>query len=151
MKSILNNAMVFSATMHNGQFDRAGMPYLMHCLKVMYYTKSEDEEVLSIAVLHDVIEDTKATWEDLRKIGMTDRVIRGVECLTKMPGESYEEYKEKVKSNPDAIKVKKADLLHNSDIRRLKNKEVTEKDIARVKRYHEFYVELEAHEQKEDD
>lgn len=140
---IISAAITFATERHAGQFDKAGMPYILHCLKVMHYTKTEDEELMSIAVLHDVIEDqkfTRATYQDLRAIGMTERVIDGVRCLTKVPGETYEEYKEKVKSNVDARKVKKSDLRHNSDIRRLKG--VTDKDIARITDYQKFYMEL---------
>ena len=61
-------------------------------------------------------------------------------ALTKIPGESIAEYKAKVKSNPDAIIVKMADLRHNADVRRLKG--VTEKDLARMKYYQKFYQEL---------
>ena len=73
---------------------------------------------------------------------MSDRVITGVRALTKMPGETHDEYKQRVVANKDSIKVKKCDLRHNSDIRRLKG--ITEKDIARTAGYHIFYVELDA-------
>jgi hypothetical protein len=59
-----------------------------------------------------------------------------------MPGESYDQYKERVFANPDAMKVKMADLRHNTDIRRLKG--VTEKDIIRMEKYNRFYLELQA-------
>lgn len=144
---VFSNALKFAVEKHHGQFDRGGNPYITHSLKVCHYTKSEDEELLAIAVLHDVIEDTDATYQDLRDIGMTERVIEGVRCLTKVPGESYDEYKEKVKRNPDSRKVKKGDLRHNSDIRRLKG--VTDKDIARTARYHQFYVELQVADNEE--
>ena len=106
----------------------------------MHYTKSDDLEVLSIAALHDVVEDCGITYTELRERGFSERVIDGVRCLTKIPGESEEEYKQKVKSNPDAVVVKMADLRHNSDIRRLKG--VTDKDIKRTVKYHQFYLEL---------
>lgn len=138
---LLNNAIVFAATHHDGQLDRGGRPYILHPLAVMQNVGG-DEERMAIAVLHDVIEDTKATYADLRAIGMTNRVINGVQALTKLPGQTYEEYKEQVKSNTDAVAVKKEDLRHNSDLRRLKG--VTEKDIARVAKYMAFYAELEA-------
>lgn len=142
MKTMLNSALVFAAQKHDGQFDKGGNPYILHVLKVMHYTKSSDEEILCIAALHDVIEDTNATYADLVEIGMSGRVIRAVSMLTKIKGLSYEQYKNAVKSNKDAIIVKKADLRHNTDIRRLKG--VTEKDILRVKKYHEFYLELDS-------
>jgi (p)ppGpp synthase/HD superfamily hydrolase len=132
---------------HEGQFDKAGQPYILHPLKVMHYTKSTDEEVLAIAVLHDAVEDNKSiTYRSLLEAGLSQRVVLGVMALTKVPGEDYEDYKAKVKGNKDAVIVKMADLRHNSDIRRLKG--ITAKDIARTAKYHEFYLELLAHQSK---
>ena len=137
---MLSNAIKLATNAHAGQFDKGGVPYILHPLKVMHYLKSDDEELQCIAVLHDVVEDCNVTWEDLEKEGMSVRVIHAVSLLTKMPGQSYTEYKNGVKSNNDAIRVKLADLRHNSDIRRLKG--VTEKDLARIARYNVFYNEL---------
>ena len=143
--SQLGIAIKIAVDAHEGQFDKAGKPYILHPLKVMHYTKSEDEEILAIAVLHDAVEDNKAiTWQFLYEKELSDRVVAGVMSLTKMPGETYEQYKHKVKCNPDAIKVKLADLRHNSDIRRLKG--VTQKDIDRVAKYQAFYLELQQYE-----
>lgn len=128
---------------HAGQFDKAGMPYILHPLKVMHYLKTDDEELMCIALGHDLFEDTKICAQDLRNAGVSERVIKGIMCLTKMPGESPEEYKNKVKSNIDSIKVKKCDLRHNSDIRRLKSNVITDKDIVRTVKYQNFYLELE--------
>lgn len=134
-------AIAFATKMHDGQFDRGNKPYILHCLKVMHYTKSENEDVLCAAVLHDVVEDTSATFKDLTTIGMTSSVIKAVRALTKLPGQNYEEeYKIAVKSDAIARIVKMADLRHNSDLRRLKG--VTEKDLARVAKYMKFYQEL---------
>lgn len=125
---------------HHGQFDKGGSPYILHPLKVMHYVKSDDEELMCIALGHDVIEDTSVTYEDLRNAHISERVIQGIAALTKLPGQTYAEYKVQVKSNADAVKVKMADLRHNTDIRRLKG--ITEKDIGRMAKYHEFYLEL---------
>lgn len=137
---LLNKMLVLATTRHAGQFDRGGNPYILHPLKVMYYLKSNDEELQCIALAHDLVEDTDTTYDELRSMGFTNRVIEGIAALTKLPGESYDQYKERVKANPDAIKVKMADLRHNTDIRRLKG--VTEKDLARVEKYQRFYLEL---------
>ena len=139
---LLGKVLVLATNAHAGQFDRGGNPYILHPMKVMHYLKSDDEELQCMALLHDVVEDTKTTWDDLRDIGCTERVINGVKALTKMPGESYDQYKEGVFANPDAMKVKMADLRHNTDIRRLKG--VTEKDIIRMEKYNRFYLELQA-------
>lgn len=144
---MLNKMLVLAANRHSGQFDRAGVPYILHTLKVMHYTKSDDEEIQIIAIGHDIVEDTDTTWTELREMGFSDRVISGIDALTKRRGESYDEYKIRVKENPDARKVKKADLRHNSDIRRLKG--ITEKDLARNEKYHRFYAELEMMDREE--
>lgn len=127
---------------HAGQFDKGGRPYILHPLTVMHRLRTDDEELQCIAVGHDLCEDTDIGPENLRSMGFPERVVRGIAALTKFPGETEDNYREAVKSNPDAIRVKIEDLRHNSDIRRLKG--ITEKDIARMVRYHEFYLELTA-------
>lgn len=139
---LLGKVLVLATNAHAGQFDRGGNPYILHPLKVMHYLKSNDEELQCMALLHDVIEDTKTTWKDLKEIGCTPRIIAAVKALTKMPGQSYDEYKEGVFQNEDAMKVKMADLRHNTDIRRLKG--ITQKDIDRLAKYNQFYLEIQA-------
>ena len=138
---LLDKVLHLAVNAHHGQFDRGGTPYILHPLKVMHYLKTDDEELMCIAILHDVIEDTKTTWNDLKAIGCSDRILKALFALTKFPGYTYEEYKQCVFENADAMKVKKADLRHNSDIRRLKG--VREKDIERISKYHKFYIEIE--------
>ncbi len=139
---MLSKAILIATNAHHGQFDRGGNPYILHPLKVLHYLNSNDEELMCIAVLHDVIEDSDVTYNDLVNAGMSVRVIAGVKALTKVPGQTYEEYKQEVFDNIDAMQVKQKDLRHNTDIRRLKG--VTEKDIARMVKYQTFYVEIEA-------
>jgi (p)ppGpp synthase/HD superfamily hydrolase len=138
--TMLSAAILLATNAHAGQYDKAGQPYILHALKVLHYTKSTDEELQCIAVLHDVVEDCDVSWEDLVRAGMSDRVIRGVMALTKQRGQSYDEYKSLVFANVDAMRVKLADLRHNSDIRRLKG--ISERDKARILRYHEFAFEI---------
>jgi (p)ppGpp synthase/HD superfamily hydrolase len=137
---LLGKVLVLATNAHAGQFDRGGNPYILHPLKVMHYLKSDDEELQCIALLHDVVEDTNTTWEDLVAIGCTTRIISAVKALTKMPGENYDTYKEYVFGNEDAMRVKMSDLRHNSDIRRLKG--ITQKDIDRIAKYNRFYLEI---------
>ncbi len=138
--TLLAKMLVLATNAHDGQFDKGGNPYILHPLKVMHYLKSTDEELMCMALGHDIIEDTEVTYADLRDAGMTDRIIEGIRSLTKVKGETYDEYKDRVFANRDAMKVKMADLRHNTDIRRLKG--ITEKDIARMTKYHTFYMEL---------
>lgn len=148
MKTMLSTMLALATEIHDGQYDRGGMPYILHPLKVMHYLKSDDEELMCIALGHDMIEDCPKELKGLVEtqrllyIGFTPRIIEGIHALTKVEGETYEQYKAKVKANPDAVRVKMADLRHNTDIRRLKG--VTEKDIKRTATYHAFYEELKA-------
>ena len=136
----LASAIKIACNGHDGQFDKGGMPYILHPMKVMHYTKSTDVKVLAAAVLHDVIEDTSYTYQDLREAGISEEVIEAVRALTKQPGQTFEEYKHAVLSNKIARTVKKADLRHNSDLRRIKG--VTDKDVARTAKYMRFYQEI---------
>lgn len=129
-----------AATAHKDQYDKAGKPYFLHCLAVMQLLNTDDEELMCIALGHDLFEDTTVTAISLRVAGMSERIIKGIVAMTKQRGQSYEEYKEQVKANPNAVKVKMADLTHNSDIRRMK--EVSQKDFDRIIKYRQFYDEL---------
>ena len=138
---MLSTMLVLAVNSHFGQYDKGGQPYILHPLKVMHYLDSDDEELNCMAVGHDLIEDCKAvTYELLRSMSFTERVVLGIRALTRLPGQTDDEYEAQVLLNPDAIKVKLCDLRHNSDIRRLKG--VLEKDIKRMIRYNHFYLKL---------
>lgn len=139
---LLDKALLIATNAHHGQFDKGGAPYILHPLKVMHYLKSDDEELMCMALLHDVVEDTNTTFVDLEAAGMTPRIIAAVRCLTKQRGQTLGEYKEVIFSNPDAMRVKMCDLRHNSDIRRLKG--ATQKDFDRMAKYHTFYLEIQS-------
>ena len=139
---MLDKMLVIATNAHAGQFDRGGNPYILHPLRVMSYLNTDDEELMCTALGHNVIEDTKITYRDLRDAGISERVIAGIRALTKLPGQTYDEYKEGVFANVDAMRVKMADLRHNTDIRRLKG--ISEKDIERMVKYQKFYLELQA-------
>lgn len=137
---MLNTLLVLAVTGHAGQYDKAGKPYILHCLAVMHKLGSDDEELNCIAVGHDLFEDTDITAAELKEKGVSDRVIQGIKNLTKIPGETNDEYMLRVKSSIDSIKVKMSDLEHNSDIRRLKG--LTEKDFKRLVKYNFMYADL---------
>lgn len=138
---MLSNAIHLATNGHFGQFDKGGNPYILHPLTVAHKLKTDDEELMCIAILHDYIEDVKgATYAGLRDAGMSTRVIAGVRGMTKQPGQTYEEYKEIIFSSLDLMLVKREDLRTNSDLRRLKG--VTEKDLQRNNKYQMFYYEI---------
>jgi (p)ppGpp synthase/HD superfamily hydrolase len=139
---MLSKMISLATESHAGQFDKGGRPYILHPLTVMHRLRTDDEELQCIAVGHDLIEDTSTSELDLRALGFSERVVKAILCLTKFEGEDEAQYREAVKANPDAVRVKIEDLRHNSDIRRLKG--ITSKDIVRMIKYHEFYLELKA-------
>lgn len=148
MKQMLSAAIKFAVEKHDGQFDKGGNPYITHCLKVMHYLKSDDEELMCIAVLHDVVEDCyqESEWYDkgimdLFAIGMSNRVVDGVICMSHPKNESYDRYIRRISVNIDCTRVKMADLRHNMDIRRLKD--ISEKDLNRLAKYAKAYHYLE--------
>jgi (p)ppGpp synthase/HD superfamily hydrolase len=131
---MLGKAIAIAAAAHADQTDSGGRPYILHALRVMTNLNTTDEELMSIAVLHDVVEDTHWTIEDLKNEGFSARVLNGVALLTHDDAEPYMDYVQRISASHDATRVKLADLKDNSDITRLRG--VREKDIERMKRYH---------------
>lgn len=129
--SMLEKALMLALRAHQDQTDLVGAPYIMHPLRVMFEVETEEEMI--VAILHDVVEDSSTTLDDLRTGGFSERVITAVDCLSRREDESYEEFIERIRLNPLAVRVKRADLKDNMDIRRLNN--LTEADIERLRRY----------------
>lgn len=127
----LENAISLAVQAHRGQKDYAGMPYITHPLRVMCRMKTQTE--MMVAVLHDVVEDTHYTLDDLRKAGYPEEVVAAVDSLSRREGESYEEFIERITLNRLAMRVKLGDLEDNMDVRR--NNDLTEKDLQRLNRY----------------
>lgn len=131
--NLVEKALQIALDAHSGQVDRAGMPYIMHPIAVAVRQKSTD--AFAVAVLHDVMEDSEYTADDLRKHGIPEHIIEALILLTHAEGEPYMDYVKKIKSNELAKVVKLADLEHNSILSRLPN--ITEADIARQHKYAE--------------
>lgn len=131
-RSLLNKALALAMQAHQHQLDKGGHPYLLHPLRVMM--QFQDETLQIIAVLHDVIEDSDITPNDLSEQGFTQEMIDAIVALTRQPDETYPEFILRVSLNPLARQVKIADLRDNMDITRLP--ELTEKDLNRLTRYH---------------
>jgi len=130
---------VLATIAHRNQVDKGGNPYILHPLHLMNQLLF-DTQLATIAVLHDVLEDTGMTISDLSRIGISQRVTSSLELLTHELGQSYDEYIDGICANYDAIRVKRKDLQHNSDITRLKG--VTPKDLARMEKYHRAFMRL---------
>ena len=129
--NLLEKSINFALEVHAGQTDRYGRPYILHPLHLMSQMDTEVE--MMAAVLHDVIEDSDTTLDDLRRLGLPEEVIEAVSLLTHDEADSYEDYVRKLKPNAVARKIKLADLAHNMAIRRMDR--VTEKDAARLDKY----------------
>jgi len=116
MTPTLEDAIILAARAHRGQADKVGQPYVLHVLRVML--RQEDESARIVAVLHDVLEDTRVTLADLRNAGYSEQVCAAVDCLTRRKDETYESMIERVATNPLARQVKLADLADNLDLKR---------------------------------
>ena len=116
---------------HKSQVDKSGIPYIFHPIHLA--EQMQNEETTIVALLHDVVEDSSYTFEDLESMGFSERILTAVKLLTREPGVPYMEYIAKIKENPIARTVKLADLAHNSDLSRLKKTD--EKVLARVRKY----------------
>lgn len=130
---MLNKAIEIAARAHAGQTDKGGHPYILHPLRVMLNCESEPAKIC--AILHDVIEDTNITVDDLRAEGFGDEIIASLECLTKQDDESYDDFIGRVLTNETACRVKLADLADNMDLTRIENP--SEKDKERIKKYND--------------
>lgn len=131
--STLERAIAIAATAHVGQVDKAGAPYILHPLRVMLDATLTTPEKRMVAVLHDVVEDTAVTLQDLEREGFAQEVLAAVEALTKRPGETRLEAAARAKVNPIARTVKLADNADNMDLSRIA--QPTEEDHARVRMY----------------
>lgn len=127
---LTRKAMVIAYNAHKNQLDKAGVPYIFHPIHLAEQMESETECI--VALLHDVVEDTDISFEELNKEFPYD-IIKSLKLLTHDKKVDYMEYINEIKKNPIAKKVKIADIIHNSDKTRLDK--VTAKDIERIKKY----------------
>jgi (p)ppGpp synthase/HD superfamily hydrolase len=130
--TLLEKAIEIALRAHAGQKGKDGSPYILHPLRVMTRVGTDEERIA--AVLHDVVEDSDVTLDDLRQAGFSEKVLTTVKLLTHEEGVSYEDYVNRLKSDPMARRIKLADLEDNSDIRRLSG--IEEKDLERLRKYH---------------
>jgi len=134
----LEDAIALAVAKHAGQKDKIGAPYILHPLRVMCRMKTEQQ--MMAAVLHDVVEDTEVTLDDLRAMGFPSAVVAAVDCLSNRPGESYDGMLARIKTNRLAIQVKMGDLEDNMDVRRLEH--ISPQDVERMEKYKRAWAEL---------
>ncbi len=135
LTNLLGRAVAIAAAAHQHQLDKADAPYIMHPLRLMMRGKDELEQI--VAVLHDVVEDSDWTLEQLAAEGFPPEAIAAIDCLTRRDGESYDEFIDRVLTNPLATGVKRYDLEDNMMLTRMKA--LAAKDIERLQRYHKAH------------
>ena len=128
---LTKKAMKIAFEAHKNQTDKNGIPYIYHPIHLA--EQMADEKTICVALLHDVVEDTDITFEQLVREGFPDDIIEALKLLTHDDSIQYMDYVKEIKSNPIAAAVKLADLKHNSDLTRLDV--IDEKAINRAEKY----------------
>lgn len=126
--NLTKKALRISFDAHKSQVDKSDIPYVYHPFHLAEQMK--DEYSTCVALLHDVVEDTDITLDELKSNGFPDEVIEALSLMTHSDDVPYLDYIRNLKDNPIARKVKSADLAHNSDLSRLDV--VDEKAVERV-------------------
>lgn len=130
---LTNKAMRIAYQAHNGQFDKCGIPYIFHPFHLA--EQMTDEYSACAALLHDVVEDTTITLNELSE-NFPEEVIKALKLLTHEKEVDYFDYVRAIKTNPIAMAVKLADLRHNMDETRLVGSEVCRESVdSRRKKY----------------
>ena len=137
---MINRAYRLALKAHENQVDKGGKPYIEHVMKVASSFVG-DYETRIVALLHDVIEDTPYTLEDIIQEGFSKSIIEAISVITKSDDMDYMEYIEAISNNEIARKVKIADLRHNMDISRIPNP--SKQDFERIIKYQKALVYLE--------
>lgn len=137
---LIEKALQVALKAHSGQVDRAGVAYILHPLRIMSHMETDPQRI--VAILHDVIEDSDHTLEDLQSAGFPAEIVDAVDLLTHRQDDSYEDYVQKIEGHPLARAVKIGDLHDNMRIDRLPNPD--EKDLERLMKYKNALALLEA-------
>jgi hypothetical protein len=130
----IEKALQIAARAHEGQLDKEGLPYVLHSLRVMAGVEGTQAKI--VAILHDVIEDTPVTAEDLRREGFDEAIVAAVLCVTHGKVEAYVDYVVRCKGDDVARRVKLSDLADNSRLdRTMLRPDRIGHDLARIRRY----------------
>lgn len=134
----LDDAISLALQAHRGKKDKAGGPYIFHPLRIMLRMETDTER--NVAVLHDVVEDSKFTIQYLRDAGYPEEILEAIDYLTRRDGEEYNHFIERIKGNVLARKIKIADIEDNLNLGRIKDPK--ENDFRRVEKYRHALAEL---------
>lgn len=136
---LTNKALRIAYAAHAGQLDKCGAPYIFHPAHVA--EQMDDEMSTCVALLHDVVEDSDVTLDDLAR-EFPPEVVEGVRLMTHDPSVDYLDYVRAIKGNPVAEKVKLADLAHNSDQTRFAGQPVAPEELERRRRKYDAAREI---------
>jgi len=136
--SIIEKSLKIALKAHSGQTDKAGKAYILHPLRLMAKMPTDEEK--AVALLHDVIEDSDFTEQDLLDAGIPNNVVTAVKTLSKKSGENYQQFIGRVLENKLAAKIKKVDIEDNINVLRLNTLSVT--DLERVAKYHKAWCKI---------
>ncbi|OFA09049.1 HD domain-containing protein [Duganella phyllosphaerae] len=140
LQTLVERAIAIAEQQHAGQVDKAGRPYIAHPLRVMKAMSNDAERI--VAILHDVIEDTDLTLNQLAAEGFPGYVLEALDSVTRRAGETYEAFVARAAKNPIGRRVKYADLQDNADLARIAAP--TAADLARTEKYHRAMAQLDA-------
>jgi (p)ppGpp synthase/HD superfamily hydrolase len=140
-RGTIEDAIDLAVKSHRGQTDKYHLPYIVHVFGVAARCRTIEEKI--VAFLHDVVEDGHATFDNLRRLGFSERIISAVDCLTRRKGETYEAFVDRLAPNPLARTVKLADLEDNMDVRR-SDRAMKDKDAERMEKYRRAWQKLAA-------
>ena len=130
----IEKAIQIAARAHEGQVDKQGLPYILHPLRVMDGVEGLDSKI--VAVLHDVVEDTTVTFDDLEQEGFSSEILAAVRCVTHAEGVPYAEYVVRCRDNAIARQVKLSDLADNTRLSRtIVRPKALGRDTARFAKY----------------
>ena len=135
----LGLAISITAKAFENILDKGGQPYILHCLRVMNNVQG-DECVKCASVMHDLIEDTDWTFEQLTTLGFSDKTVGLLHLLTHQKETSYDDYIKSISVSKEATEIKIRDLEDNSNITRIKG--ARKKDFDRIEKYHRAYIYL---------
>jgi (p)ppGpp synthase/HD superfamily hydrolase len=140
---IIKHAQAIMKMAHNSQFDKGGTDYYLHPLRVaqeakkMFNTEYDKFIGECVALLHDVIEDSNLTADDLVNENFENAIVSRVVCMTRKDGESYMDYIKRIGEDNICRIIKMCDLKDNMDVTRLDK--LKDEDLNRIKKYHKAY------------
>lgn len=137
---MVSTAFAIAAKAHEGVVNKDGTAYILHPARLATRCADQDHDAQTVAILHDVIEDTPVTLDDLWVAEFPSRLIEAIDAMTKREGEEYGDFIERIALNPLAARIKILDIEDNIDVLRLPV--VGEWELQRTAKYHRAWKRL---------